>query len=128
MMETRPGRYHHLGVPTKETRPGESFLPDYGIHVTDHHDNPFGIQWMRFDPESPLPAIVKRVPHLAFEVEDLEAALEGREVLIPPNSPSEGVRVAFVVHDGMPVELLAFTGEHPDRLPREKPKGGSWSG
>jgi hypothetical protein len=29
-------------------------------------------------------------------------------VLIAPNSPSPGVRVAFIVHDGAPVELLEF--------------------
>jgi hypothetical protein len=46
------------------------------------------------------------VPHVAFEVDDLEAALEGREVLIEPNSPSPGVRVAFVVDNGAPVELM----------------------
>jgi hypothetical protein len=46
------------------------------------------------------------VPHVAFEVEDLEAALEGREVPIEPTSPSPGVLVAFVVDNGAPVELM----------------------
>jgi hypothetical protein len=39
-------------------------------------------------------------------VADLDRALDGRDVLIEPNSPSEGVRVAFIVHDGAPVEFL----------------------
>ena len=46
------------------------------------------------------------MPHVAFEVDDLEAALDGREVLIEPNSPSPGVLVAFVVDNGAPVELM----------------------
>ena len=41
-----------------------------------------------------------------FEVDDLAAALVGHEILIEPNSPSEGVLVAFVVCDGAPVEFL----------------------
>jgi hypothetical protein len=28
--------------------------------------------------------------------------------LIEPNAPSEGVRVAFILDDGAPVELLEF--------------------
>ncbi len=63
---------------------------------------------MRFEPGSPVPAFVRSVPHLAFEVDDLDVALEGREVLTPPNSPSRGVRVAVIVDDGAPVELLEF--------------------
>ena len=61
---------------------------------------------MRFDDDSPIPELVRTVPHVAFEVPDLAAALEGRDILIEPNSPSEGIRVAFVVEDGAPVELL----------------------
>jgi hypothetical protein len=54
---------------------------------------------------------VKAVPHVAFEVDDLESALVGHEILIEPNSPSEGVRVAFVVCEGVPIEFLQFLKE-----------------
>jgi len=63
---------------------------------------------MRFDADSHYPAIIKSVPHVAFVVDDLAQALAGREVLIPPNSPSEGVTVAMILADGAPVELLEF--------------------
>ncbi len=64
---------------------------------------------MRFDPDCPLPDLVQTVPHVAFEVDDLAAALVGHEILIEPNSLSEGVRVAFVVCAGAPVEFLQIT-------------------
>ncbi len=52
----------------------------------------------------------------SFEVSDLESELVGREILIAPNSPSDGVRVAFIVENGAPIELLEFTDpNHPDR-------------
>lgn len=101
-------RYHHLGIPTTESRVRERYLPQFGMHVTSFDDNPFGVEWMRFEDDSPLPDLVKTVPHVAFEVDDLDAALVGHEVLIPPNAPSPGVRVAFIVHDGAPVEFLQF--------------------
>jgi len=99
-------RYHHLGIPTSRSRPGERYLPEFGMHVSGYDTSPYRIEWMRFDPDSPLPDLVQQVPHVAFEVDDLETALEGREILIEPNSPSPGVFVAFVVDDGAPVELM----------------------
>jgi len=96
-------------LPTSVQRPGEYHLPEYKIHVLDYGSNPYGIEWMRYDPDCPLPELVKTVAHLAFEVDDLEAEIAGKEILIAPNSPSPGVRVAFIISDGAPVELLQFT-------------------
>ena len=55
-----------------------------------------------------MPEIVRSVPHIAFAVDDLDEAIKGREVLIAPTEPSAGVRVAFILDDGAPVELLEF--------------------
>lgn len=111
-------RFHHLGVPSTKPRDGEVFLPEFGMYVTPLGDDPFRIQWMRFEEDSPLPTLVTEAPHLAFQVESLEEALGGHEVLIPPNSPSRGVKVAFIVHEGAPVEFLEFSEDHPERLPQ----------
>jgi len=74
--------------------------------VSDHQDNPFGIQWQRYWEGAPYPELVKTVPHVAFEVDDLEEALQGQHIIIEPNSPSPGVRVAFIQARGVPVELM----------------------
>ncbi len=74
--------------------------------VSDHQDNPFGIQWQRYWEGAPYPELVKTVPHVAFEVDDLEGALQGQHIIIEPNSPSPGVRVAFIQARGVPVELM----------------------
>jgi hypothetical protein len=101
-------RYHHIGIPTQTPRPGEIHLPHLKIHVAGFESSPCGIQWMRYDADAPYPEIIKTVPHVAFEVDDLAAALEGKEILTPPNSPSEGVTVAMILDHGAPVELLEF--------------------
>ena len=106
-------RYHHIGIPTDVPKPGEIYLEHLGLHCTDHASNAFGIQWMRYDSDSRLPELVKSLPHVAFEVDDLVQELEGHRVLIEPNSPSEGVTVAFIVHDGAPVELLQIDRSRP---------------
>lgn len=102
--------YHHLGIPTTDPRPGERHLPELGMYVSGYEESEFGIEWMRFEPDCPLPELVRTVPHVAFRVPDLDAALEGRDVIIEPTSPSAGIRVAFVVENGAPVELLEMEG------------------
>ncbi|MGB2959998.1 MAG: hypothetical protein WBG01_11445 [Bacteroidota bacterium] len=101
-------KYHHIGIPTHMPRRGETYLEKYRLFCTDHENNPFGIQWMRYEEGSPLPELVRTVPHVAFEVDDLQQAIAGQEILVQPNSPSPGVLVAFVVCDGAPVEVLQF--------------------
>jgi hypothetical protein len=52
---------------------------------------------------------------VAFEVDDLTAALKGHHVIIEPNSPSRGVLVAFIEVSGAPVELMQIDHEaRPD--------------
>ncbi|MGC2112007.1 MAG: hypothetical protein WA655_20985 [Candidatus Korobacteraceae bacterium] len=101
-------RYHHLGIPTTEEKPGERYLEQFKMYVSGFETSRYGIEWMRFEADSPIPELVRRVPHVAFEVDDLDAELLDRDVLIAPNSPSPGVRVAFIVENGTPVEFLQF--------------------
>lgn len=49
---------------------------------------------------------MKTVPHVAFEVDDLEDAIRNQKVIIDPNSPSNGVVVAFIEVNGAPAELM----------------------
>ena len=100
--------YHHVGIPTKTVHEGECFLEEFGMYVTPFDTNPYGVEWLRFEEDSPLPHLVKTVPHVAFRVDNLTEMLEGKELLIEPNSPSEGVTVAFIVHNGAPIEFLEY--------------------
>ena len=99
-------KYNHVGIPTTGRFEGEIALPHLKMTVSDHLDNPFGIQWQRYWEEAPYPELVKTVPHVAFEVDDLAEALEGQRVIIEPNSPSRGVLVAMIEVNGAPIELM----------------------
>ena len=104
-------KYNHLGIPTKSRFEGEIDLPHLQMTVSDHSTNPFGIQWQRFWENAPYPELVRTVPHVAFEVEDLESELTGKNVIIKPNSPSDGLLVAFIEVNGAPVELMQYTNQ-----------------
>jgi hypothetical protein len=107
-------RYHHLGIPTTVPRPDEVHLPHLKIHVSGFATSPYGIEWMRFEPGCEVSELVRTVPHIAFEVDDLDAALAHLGLTSEIRSPSEGVRVAMIVDNGAPVELIEF------RKPEEK--------
>ena len=104
----RGWRYHHLGIPTNIPRANETYLERYGLYVSGFPTSPYGIEWMRFEASSPLHPLIKSLPHVAFEVDDLDSALIDQQVISPPGSPSDGVRAAMIVVDGAPVELISF--------------------
>jgi hypothetical protein len=101
-------RFHHLGIPTSQPRPDEKYLGEYKMYVSGFETSEFGIEWMRFEKDSPISQIVQTVPHLAFEVDDLDRALEGRQMLGEITSPSPGIRVAMIIENGALIELMEF--------------------
>ena len=99
-------KFHHLGIPTKNKLRDEEHLKDLKVYVSGFGRSPYGIEWNRFEDDAPYPYLVKTVPHIAFEVDDLEEELKGKNVIIKPNSPSPGVVVAFIEDNGAPIEFL----------------------
>jgi len=103
-------RYHHLGIPTDKIMPGEKYISQFKFYVSGFETSPFGIEWMRFEKNSPIHPLIQTVPHISFEVDDLDYELANRnlKVLTAPNSPSEGVQIAMIEHNGAPIELIQF--------------------
>ena len=99
-------QFHHVGIPTTTQRTNEVYLEAGKVHITDAAACPFRIEWLRFEPGSPMPKQLQTTPHVAFMVDDLQKELEGQDVLLEPFSPMEGLTVAFIMHDGAPVELM----------------------
>jgi len=108
-------KYHHLGIPTDTKMPGEKYLHQFKFYVSGFENSPFGIEWMRFEKDSPVNRLIQTVPHLAFVVDDLDYELATRDfrVISPPDTPSAGVRVAMIEHNGAPIELMEFNVDQP---------------
>lgn len=101
-------KFSHIGIPVTGRFEEEIDLPYLKMTVSDHENNPYGIQWQRYWDNAPYPELVKTVPHVAFVVDDLDAEIKGKKVIIEPNSPSKGLRVAFIEVNGAPVELMEY--------------------
>ncbi len=104
-------RFHHIGIPTQEVKENARYSEPSRLHITDPENNPYHIEWLRFESDSPMPALLQETPHLAFEVEDVEAAVEGKDVLVPPKTLPNGLRIAFIIEDGVPIEFMEKNDE-----------------
>ncbi|TML88468.1 MAG: hypothetical protein E6G08_07895 [Actinobacteria bacterium] len=70
------------------------------------------VEWLRFEPDSPVTGLLREQPHVAYRVDDVESAIEGHNVLAEPFDPTgrgdNFLRVAFVEVDGAVVELMQY--------------------
>ena len=78
------------------------------VWVTDPTAHPHRVEWLRYAPDSPVDPAFQRSPHVAYTVDDLEAAIGGKEVVLGPFAPGDGqfARVAFTREDGLIVEYM----------------------
>jgi hypothetical protein len=104
-------RFHHIGIPTTEQKPGEKYLEQYKFYVSGFDTSEFGIEWMRFEKDSPVSKIIQKVTHIAFEVDDLEVAVKGKQLIGKIEIPSKGVRTAMILENGAPVEFIEFSND-----------------
>ena len=99
--------YHQLGVLTRAPRAGEKYSSTFKMYTSGGEDPAgFRVQYHRFEDGSPLHPLLRTMPHVAFKVDDLDAAIEGEEVLLGPYCPFEGFRVAVIEDSGVPVEFI----------------------
>lgn len=103
--------FHHIGLPTNESQPGEYFVEETKVWVTDPRQHPYKVEFLRFEQDSPVTGPVRDLPHVAFRVDDLAVELRGEQVLIEPFEPSPNFTVAFILKDGAVIELMKFENE-----------------
>jgi hypothetical protein len=101
--------FHHLGIPTTEQKPGERFSKLFAMYTSDSACKTIRVQWHRFEPDSSLHPLIRTVPHVALRVSDLDAAITGCNLLLPPYEPIPGFRAAIIEDAGCPIELVQTT-------------------
>jgi hypothetical protein len=77
-------RFNHIGLPTGEKQPGEVYVRETKVWVTKPNDHPYRIEFLRFEPDSPVSGPVRDLPHIAFQVDRLADELTNEQVLVGP--------------------------------------------
>lgn len=98
--------FDHVGVPTEEKQTNEMWVEATRVWVTDPARHPHRIEYLRFEPDSPVHGPVRDLPHVAFRVARLEPEIEGAEILLGPFQATETLRVVFVRRDGAVFEFM----------------------
>ncbi len=101
-------KFNHVGIPTTVEHADETFNSEIGLYTTDFAQSENKIEWLRFLEDSPMPEELKNTAHVAYEVDDLAAAMEGKRVLLEPFNVGDSLKVAFVMEDEAPVELMQY--------------------
>jgi hypothetical protein len=109
--QTKSMQFDHIGIVTTEKKAGERFVPATRVWVTDFQKHPFHVEWLRFEPDSPVTGSVRTMPHVAYRVDDIRTAAKGMKVLLEPFDAGIA-RVGFYqTDDGAVVEFMEYPKE-----------------
>lgn len=98
--------FDHVGIPTDEKQPNELYVEATKVWVTDPARHPYRVEYLRFEPDSPVTGPVRDLPHIAFRVDDMEGAIGGEQILLGPFQATPTLRVVFVEKDGAVFEFM----------------------
>lgn len=110
-------QFHHIGLPAPKQDmriEGESWVASSRCWVSNPNHHPQRVEWLRYRADSPIDEAVRRAPHICYLVDDLDAAIAGQEIAVPPFEPGEPPfgRAAFTREHGIIVEYIQL---HPGR-------------
>ena len=110
------GRFDHIGVVTEVKQPDESWVAATRVWVTSPRAHPYNVEFLRFEPDSPVTGPLRNEPHVAYRVADVERATEGHTVLLEPFDVGNGfLTVAFVDAGGVLVEFMQYANPDEER-------------
>ncbi len=101
-------KFHHIGLPTTESQPGEWYVPETRVWVTEPDAHPFKVEFLRYEDDSPVTGPLRELPHVCFETDDYQRDIEGKEVILGPFRPDDTRWVVFVMEDGCVFEYMQY--------------------
>ena len=98
--------FDHIGLTTTEKRPDEMYVESTKVWVTNPADSPEKVEYLRYEPDSPVTGPLRELPHVAFRVDDLDKEIEGEDVILGPFNLTDELRVVFIFKDGLVYEFM----------------------
>ena len=103
--------FSHVGIVTTEKKAGERFVPATRVWVTDFQNHRFHVEWLRFEPDTPVAGPVRHMPHVAFKVDSIKTASKGMKELLAPFEAGIAVVGFYQSDDGVVVEFMEMKNE-----------------
>ncbi len=110
-------QFDHVGIPTGEKKPGEVFVEATRVWATDFQRHPYGIEWLRYEADSPVTGLLRSGPHVAFRVGDVAAAGRGMKTLLEPFDAGPAFVGFYETDEGAVIELMQYerAADAPDQ-------------
>lgn len=114
-------KFEHIGLITDEKKEGEDWVESTRVWVTNPKEHPFHVEWLRYEPDSPVTGPVREKSHVAYSVDNLDEAAIDLKVLLEPFEVGGFVRVGFYEYrDGTVVELMEYLGDESSWFDKKK--------
>jgi hypothetical protein len=101
-------QFDHVGIITTEKKADEIYVPATKVWVTRFMDHPYHIEWLRFEPDTPVTGPVRDMPHVAFRVDSIREAAKGLKVLLEPFDAGIATVGFYQTEDGAVVEFMEY--------------------
>jgi hypothetical protein len=104
-------QFDHIGIVTTEKKPDEIFIEPTRVWITDFQKHPYRVEWLRYEPDTPVTGPVRELPHVAYRVESIAEASQGMKVLLEPFDAGIAVVGFYQTDDGAVVEFMEYKDE-----------------
>ena len=101
-------QFDHVGIITTEKKADEMYVPATKVWVTLFQTHPYRVEWLRFEPDSPVTGPVRDMPHVAYRVDSIQEAAQGLKVLLEPFDAGIAVVGFYQTADGAVVEFMEY--------------------
>ena len=100
--------FDHIGLVSEQRHEGEIFVEATRVWVTDFKKHPYAVEWLRYEPDSPVVGPVRTQAHVAFRVSDLDQACQGLKVLLEPFDVGFATVGFYESEDNAVIELMQY--------------------
>ena len=104
-------QFDHIGIITTEEKPGQIFIEPTRVWITDFQKHPYRVEWLRYEPDTPVTGPVREMPHVAFRVQSIAETSKGMKVLLEPFDAGIAVVGFYETDDGAVVEFMEYKEE-----------------
>lgn len=99
-------QFDHIGLIMGKRPAGANYSPQKKLWITDYREHPYRVEWLNFEPGSPVAEEVRTNTHIGYRVADLAEAARGLKVLVEPFDIGRGVVAFYQTDDGAVIELM----------------------
>nr|WP_307775212.1 hypothetical protein [uncultured Cetobacterium sp.] len=100
-------RFVHIGAPTDKKMPHDEYNEGMKVWISDPEKDEFKFEYLRFEKDSWMAKEIQTQTHIAVEVDSIEDVLPTCEkILLEPTIVNENCTIAFVLKNGVVLELM----------------------